>query len=198
MRVDGARLFLEHVFETEFGEVTSVQLLHFTDASEDGYGGETYLLQQNLHSHLHKAFFMGKSRVFLSNCLNISRSDDPEAKVSVLVNATPSPEVLDATTRRSNHFSSWLSLKRSVAWIWRLNNLLLSLNQKRKHLDVASTWFEYFSPWENGAVKDLMCEGLLLLGEAGKAEKQVITFCQQKRFLKEFAYSTEEQRHEKK
>lgn len=89
------------VFETEFGEVTSAQLHHFTDASEDGYGGETYLLQQNLHSYLHVTFVMGKSRVFLCHCLNTSLSDDPEAKVSV---ATPSPEVLGATSRLSNHF----------------------------------------------------------------------------------------------
>lgn len=40
-----------------------------------------------------------------------------------------------------------------------------------------------------------MFKGLLVLGEPGKAEKQIMTFCQQKRFPKEFAYSTEEQRH---
>ena len=46
-----------------FGEVSSTQLHHFADASEDGYGTVTYLLQQNIHGQTHCAFVMGKARV---------------------------------------------------------------------------------------------------------------------------------------
>lgn len=46
--------------------------------------------------------------------------DDPEVKVSVLVNAVHCSEQEDVTSRLINHFSSWTRLRKSVAWILRL------------------------------------------------------------------------------
>lgn len=41
-----------------FGEHTFAQLLHFCDASEEGYGTVTYLIQQNNSNQVHCAFVM--------------------------------------------------------------------------------------------------------------------------------------------
>ena len=46
-----------------FGEATHGQLHHFCDASEEGYGTVTYLVQQNSKGQVHSAFVMGKARV---------------------------------------------------------------------------------------------------------------------------------------
>lgn len=49
------------------------QLHRFSDACEDGYGGVTYLVLQNVHSEVHSAFVMGKSRVAPLNSVSIPR-----------------------------------------------------------------------------------------------------------------------------
>ncbi|KAI3369223.1 hypothetical protein L3Q82_007506 [Scortum barcoo] len=46
-----------------FGCTTLAQLHHFCDASEDGYGTVTYLVQKNSDNQVHCAFIMGKARV---------------------------------------------------------------------------------------------------------------------------------------
>lgn len=46
-----------------FGETVFVQLHHFCDASEEGYGTVTYLVQKNSSNNVHCAFVMGKARV---------------------------------------------------------------------------------------------------------------------------------------
>lgn len=46
---------------------------------------------------------------------------------------------MDVTTHFIQYFSSWSHLKRSVAWILRYKQLLLSLSQKRKSLKMALT-----------------------------------------------------------
>ena len=47
----------------DFGEVTSVELHHFSDASSVGYGVCSYIRLTNEHNQVHVAFLMGKSRV---------------------------------------------------------------------------------------------------------------------------------------
>lgn len=48
---------------TNFGQVTSAQLHHFSDASEGGYGCVSYLCLENAKDDVHVSFVMGKSRV---------------------------------------------------------------------------------------------------------------------------------------
>lgn len=48
---------------THFGETVFVQLHHFCDASEEGYGTVTYLVQENSSNKVHCAFVMGKAGV---------------------------------------------------------------------------------------------------------------------------------------
>lgn len=47
----------------DFGPLTSAQLHHFSDASEDGYGTVLYLRMQNDKKKIHLAFILGKARV---------------------------------------------------------------------------------------------------------------------------------------
>ena len=47
----------------EFHQVTSSQVHHFSDASEDGYGSVSYLRLANKEGNIHCAFSFGKSCV---------------------------------------------------------------------------------------------------------------------------------------
>ncbi len=49
----------------DFGEITSAQLHHFSDASENAYSTVTYIRLQNDRNEVHTAFALGKSRVSL-------------------------------------------------------------------------------------------------------------------------------------
>ena len=66
----------------DFGEVTSAQLHHFADASEEGYGTVTYLLLYNANFHMHSAFIMGKSRVAPLKPVTIPRMELTAAVVA--------------------------------------------------------------------------------------------------------------------
>ena len=67
---------------SKFEEVTSAQLHHFADASEDGYGTVTYLLLHNSHHQVHCAFVMGKSRVAPLKPVTIPRMELTAATVA--------------------------------------------------------------------------------------------------------------------
>ena len=69
------------------------------------------------------------------DCLDELLPDDPEVKVTV--NAVQTSEDVDAATQLIHHFSSWTRLRRAVAWVIRLKNLLWSLSQRRKWSDTA-------------------------------------------------------------
>ena len=58
-----------------FGEVSTAQLHHFCDASENGYGAVTYLVSKSNNSKLHCAFVMGKSRVAPLKSVTIPRME---------------------------------------------------------------------------------------------------------------------------
>lgn len=110
--------------------------------------------------------------------------DDPEVRVSVTVNAVHSSEVSDATTRLISYSSSWTRLRKSVAWILRFKNLLLSLCQKKKQMSLDEQqeppvhWPEVLKVNEFG--------GLLTVDELKNAEMAIIKFCQKVQFSDEF------------
>ncbi|XP_071058619.1 uncharacterized protein [Pseudochaenichthys georgianus] len=66
----------------DFGEVTSAQLHHFADASEDGYGTVTYLLLHNIKAQVHCVFIMGKARVAPLKPITIPRMELTAAVVA--------------------------------------------------------------------------------------------------------------------
>ncbi|XDV20313.1 hypothetical protein PO909_025662 [Leuciscus waleckii] len=59
----------------DFGKVIFNQLHHFADASQEGYGTVSYLLQENEENKLHVAFVMAKARVAPLKPLTIPRME---------------------------------------------------------------------------------------------------------------------------
>lgn len=110
--------------------------------------------------------------------------DDPEVRVSVTVNAVHSSEVSDATTRLICHFSSWIRLRKSVAWILRFKNLLLYQCQKKRLMGLNEQQGPLVCKPE--VLKDNEFSGLLTVDELKNAEMAIIKFCQKGRFADEF------------
>ncbi|XP_035660814.1 uncharacterized protein LOC118405422 [Branchiostoma floridae] len=70
----------------DFGITTSVQLHHFSDASEQGYGTASYLRMTNQQGRVHCALLMGKARVAPLKAITIPRLELNAAVVAVRVN----------------------------------------------------------------------------------------------------------------
>ena len=58
-----------------FGEVTSTQLHHFSDASQQGYGAVTYLRITDRSGNTKCSFIMGKSRLAPMTSVTIPRME---------------------------------------------------------------------------------------------------------------------------
>lgn len=67
-----------------FGQPTSVQLHHFSDASQGGYGTVSYLRMQN-GEHIHVASVLGKARVAPLKQMTIPRMELTAAVLAVRV-----------------------------------------------------------------------------------------------------------------
>ncbi|XP_074653621.1 uncharacterized protein LOC141907778 [Tubulanus polymorphus] len=67
---------------TNFGDVCSAQLHHFSDASECGYGAVSYLLLVNEAGEIHCSFIMAKSRVTPLKIITIPRLELAAATVA--------------------------------------------------------------------------------------------------------------------
>ena len=68
-----------------FGEVTSAELHHFSDASTEGYGQCSYLRLVDNDKRVHCAFVMGKARVTPLKIVTIPRLELTAAVVSVRI-----------------------------------------------------------------------------------------------------------------
>ncbi|TDH06297.1 hypothetical protein EPR50_G00132240 [Perca flavescens] len=69
----------------DFGKLISVQLHHFSDASEDGYGTVSYLRLKNHWDKIHLAFILGKARVAPVKKVTIPRMELTAAVLAVRV-----------------------------------------------------------------------------------------------------------------
>jgi len=71
----------------EFGEPTSIELHHFSDASVNGYGQCSYVRLVNKSNHVHCSLAMGKSRVTPLKNVTIPRLELTAALVSTKVSS---------------------------------------------------------------------------------------------------------------
>ncbi|XP_019633454.1 PREDICTED: uncharacterized protein LOC109476879 [Branchiostoma belcheri] len=71
-----------------FGTPTSVQLHHFADASEVGYGTASYMRIGNQEGRVHCTLLMGKARVAPLKAHTIPRLELKAAEIAVRVNST--------------------------------------------------------------------------------------------------------------
>ena len=69
----------------EFGEIKSVELHYFADASQDGYGQCTYIRMVNGAGQIHCALVMAKSRVTPIHPITVPRLELAAAVVSVKI-----------------------------------------------------------------------------------------------------------------
>ncbi|KAK2907800.1 hypothetical protein Q8A73_008873 [Channa argus] len=75
---------IERCFKPKnFGQTVSAQLHHFADASENGYGTVTYLVQRNISNQAHSAFVLGKARVAPLKPMTIPRLELTAATLAV-------------------------------------------------------------------------------------------------------------------
>ncbi len=65
-----------------FGEVTSAQMHHFSDASERGYGIVSYLFLKNDQQLVHSFLLMSKARVTPIKCITIPRLEHTAATLA--------------------------------------------------------------------------------------------------------------------
>ncbi|KAK0138081.1 hypothetical protein N1851_025745 [Merluccius polli] len=183
----------------DFGEVTTAQLHHFCDASEDGYGAVAYLLSRNAQSQVHSAFVMGKARVAPLKPVTIPQIELIAAtmaskKKAATVNAVQASEEADAVTRMTHHFSSWVHLRKAVAWILRFKTWLSSLCQKRRQQNRALAQSDMDVEQQRCSLeKDMetfkrkMASSCPSVEELEKSELEIIKFSQRKRFPEEFS-----------
>ena len=98
------QLSIDRCFKTpNFGEITSTQLHHFADASQQGYGAVTYLRITDVSGNVKCSFVMGKSRLAPIKPVTI-----PRMELSAAVVATR----LDRISRRE------LSLPINESFFW--------------------------------------------------------------------------------
>lgn len=60
---------------------------------------------------------------------------DPEVKKCILVNTTTVEESTDAMQRLVGYFCSWIRLKKAVACLTRVKEILINLTKKRKEIN---------------------------------------------------------------
>ena len=116
--------------------------------------------------------------------------DDPEIKrvtvnIHVEENATPFKKLI-------NYFSSWMKLRRTVAWFLKLKALLGSLCQRRKELHAANQE----ASLDNGqqliqsqmeSFKERFKNTQIAVEDIDESELHIIRFCQKEKFSEEMS-----------
>lgn len=69
----------------DFGQITSAQMHHFSDASETAYGTVTYIKFQNDNNIVHITFLIGKARVAPLKQVTIPRLELTAAVLTIKV-----------------------------------------------------------------------------------------------------------------
>ena len=86
---------------SEFGEIDSRQLHHFSDASQEGYGAVSYLRIVNTRGDIHCSFVLGKSRLAPLKPTTIPRMELSAAVVATRLEKMIQEELEEKTTCRS-------------------------------------------------------------------------------------------------
>ncbi|GAA6099981.1 uncharacterized protein LOC117805176 [Tachysurus ichikawai] len=117
-------------------------------------------------------------------------SNDPEVKGHVLVNTVQVQQENDFIPYFI-HYSSWMRLKKGIAWILRFRNILSDLSKEKKRLmtdycDMDKLQQETLDK-EMQKFKSNMTSKLLSTEELEKAELEIIPLCQKKRYSEELS-----------
>ncbi|KAI3356764.1 hypothetical protein L3Q82_003439 [Scortum barcoo] len=115
-------------------------------------------------------------------------SDDPEVK-RVTVNGIIVEDNSTAFKKLISHLSSWLKLKRSVAWFLKLKALLWRLCQKRKEQRAANKEdsSQQLIQSHMDSIKESSKNTHISVEDLDKAELHIIRFCQKEKFSEEMS-----------
>ncbi|KAK0152982.1 hypothetical protein N1851_005349 [Merluccius polli] len=141
----------------EFGPVATAQLHHLSDGSESGYGTVSYLRPDEIKND----------------------KDDDEVRHTATVHLTNAAEDVHAVDKLINHYSSWYRLKRAVAWVLKLKDLLLQCCKKKK--EQTNVKLNKQSDKSMKTSTSFTCEDLM------QAETEIIKFSQNQRFKEEIS-----------
>lgn len=100
--------------------------------------------------------------------------DDSEVRHATMVHLTNAAENVHTLNKLINHYSSWHRVKRAVAWMIKLKDLLLRRCEKRKETYAKQKEQDYESMQTTLTLKDLV-----------QAETEIIKFCQSQQFQEE-------------
>ncbi|MGH0117086.1 UNVERIFIED_CONTAM: hypothetical protein FKN15_030931 [Acipenser sinensis] len=123
-----------------------------------------------------------------------SAMEDPEVRRDVVVNTLTAEEELDTIQQMMEHFSSWIRLKRAVAWVLKLRGTLVRFCQKRKELSVAIAQSEddknrqkLVLDKEMQSFKASLDKRNVTVKDLKDAELEIIRYSQRKKFPEEIS-----------
>ncbi|KAK0142198.1 hypothetical protein N1851_020135 [Merluccius polli] len=111
---------------------------------------------------------------------------DPEVKKGILVNATTVEESTDVMQQLTEYFSSWIRLKKAVAWLIRVKGTLVNLSKKTKEINELYKDQEQVNK-EMTRYKKSLKQTYLTLDDLRQAERDIIRHCQQRKFQEEIS-----------
>ncbi len=107
--------------------------------------------------------------------------DDPELRKEMVTMNVAMKDNFDATTCLMNYFSTWMRLKRAVAWLLRLKSILSELHKKRK---VKAEQSRHTMTTRKGKQEN-PDSYVLSVQDMEDAEVAIIRFCQKQGYLQE-------------
>lgn len=113
-------------------------------------------------------------------------AEDPEVKKGVLVNVITAEERTDAMQQVIQYFSSWIRLKKAVAWFTRLKQTLVTLWRKRKELKRLYNNEQQLNK-DMLSYKKSLKHTYLTVDDLQKAEIAIISHCQNNHFQEEIS-----------
>lgn len=113
--------------------------------------------------------------------------EDPEVR-NAMVCATAAEDQRDAVLELMQYFSSWIRLKRAVAWLIKVKSILLRLSRKRKELNTSKTPPEVEKEMRTFK-SSVLCANShrLTMEDLTEAEQEIIRYCQRKTFSEEIS-----------
>lgn len=111
---------------------------------------------------------------------------DPEVKKNILVNTTNVKESTDAVQQLTEYFSSWIHLKKAVAWLTRVKDTLVNLSKKRKEINGLHKDQQTVNR-EMTNYKKSFKQTYLTVDDLRRAELDIIRHCQQTKFQEEMS-----------
>ncbi|KAL4008773.1 hypothetical protein ACER0C_002625 [Sarotherodon galilaeus] len=174
-----------------FGGTSFAQLHHFCDASEEAYGQNVGLFLQN-HVWISGPDFLtapNNSWPKNLNHLEALNPADPEIKKNVSISTFALNTGTDVLQQLIEHYSSWIRLKKAVAWILKVKNILLVRAKER--LERTADTAQDISKAQRQQSRNLTNIRLshrkenLTVDDLKEAELEIISHCQRQKFQEE-------------